>query len=880
MTPRQIFDTWWPLAASWLMMGLELPAVSATMARLPGPEISLAAYGGVVFPVALLVEAPIIMLLSASTALCRDRHAYERLRRFMRVAAASLTLIHVAVAATPLFDFLVEHVLGTPAEIRSTARLGLLVMTPWTASIAYRRFHQGVLIRFGRSRLVGTGTAVRLVANFSVLALGWRHGEIPGILVGTAAVITGVLAEAVFVGWAVRPVLRNEIPDRLPDTPPLTVRSFVAFYTPLALTSLLSLLSLPMGAAAMGRLPLTIESLAVWPVINGLTFTLRSLGFAYNETVLALIDREGAYAALRRFAFFLAGGASLLLLGVTASPLSRVWFADVSGLPPHLVTLARGALWIAVPLPALSALQHWLTGLVTNARSTRAVSESMATGLGVTAVSLLIGIAFVQAPGIRVFLVCSLIGYVMQTGWLVFRSRTVRRSHAAAVAAAALVLATGLTPQEARAARAESAVASARAARVPDGFSVDPVVLGPFDDAPIAFAWLPDGRVMIAERASGVVRCAAVGAGVSDSVLTVPGVEAGSPERGVLGLAVDPDWPDRPFVYVNFTHTAGVTKVVRYRAEGALEDPSSTALTLSDPLEILPDVPDLHPVHNAGALRFGPDGLLYVATGDDSRGCEAQRTESALGKILRVDVRRLRASGGGAAPRGALVSEGNPWSGTDGWRPLVYAYGLRNPFRFTIDPASGALFVGNVGWNDYDEIEWVPDASRDANYGWPVREGDVRITYFGECRRGVTLRDAVHVVPHPVGPIAVTGGPVMRNVPGSPSSFPGAYDGDYFYFEFYSGTLQRLHRSGHEWAIAPPVPGQPSPDVWADGLRSVVDAQLGPDGALWFLVLGFGTEPGLFRIVADGPPVPVGASVRGFIDPDEGPDGVVPEHRR
>ena len=123
--------------------------------QLPDTEVNLAAFGAIVYPFSLLVEAPIIMLLSASTALCRDRYAYERVRKFMRFAAAGLTLVHLAVAATPLFDVVMEHVLDTPEEIRPTARLGLLVMTPWTASIAYRRFQQGVLIRFGRSRLSG-----------------------------------------------------------------------------------------------------------------------------------------------------------------------------------------------------------------------------------------------------------------------------------------------------------------------------------------------------------------------------------------------------------------------------------------------------------------------------------------------------------------------------------------------------------------------------------------------------------------------------------------------------------------------------------------------------------------------------------------------------
>src|SRR5687768_7313663 len=101
---RRIVRLWWPLAASWLLMGVELPLVAAVMSRLDDPKVQLAAYGSVVFPVALVVEAPIIMLLAASTALCTDRHSYLEVRRFMLRAGALLTALHAAVAFTPLYD--------------------------------------------------------------------------------------------------------------------------------------------------------------------------------------------------------------------------------------------------------------------------------------------------------------------------------------------------------------------------------------------------------------------------------------------------------------------------------------------------------------------------------------------------------------------------------------------------------------------------------------------------------------------------------------------------------------------------------------------------------------------------------------------------------
>ena len=204
-----IFEIWWPLAGSWALMGLELPVVSAVMARLDDPEIHLAAYGGVVFPISLLIEAPVIMLLAASTALSKDWQAYRFLRNFMMVLASVLTLVHISIAFTPLYDLVVTGILGVPVQIVEPARMGLMLMTPWTAAIAVRRFQQGLLIRFGHTRVVGVGTALRLMANVTVLSLGLFSQEVPGIVVGTAAVSFGVVVEALFIHSQVQSLLVN-----------------------------------------------------------------------------------------------------------------------------------------------------------------------------------------------------------------------------------------------------------------------------------------------------------------------------------------------------------------------------------------------------------------------------------------------------------------------------------------------------------------------------------------------------------------------------------------------------------------------------------------------------------------------------------------------
>ncbi|HYV50570.1 MAG TPA: hypothetical protein VE910_01605 [Dongiaceae bacterium] len=418
---RAVFTTWWPLAASWLMMGLELPAVSAVIARLANPEIHLAAYGGVVFPLALLVESPIIMLLAASVALSRDWDAYRRLRQFMVRAALSLTILHLVIVLSPLYDFIVGHLLHSPPEIRGPARIGLLIMTPWTASIAFRRFQQGVLIRFHRAKWVGAGTMVRLLANFSVLGAGLWIRDVPGIIVGTTAVAAGVVAEAIFAAFSVRPVLRRHMPERRPEDPVLTWRKLFHFYVPLALTPLMSLLVLPILSAGMGRMPRALESLATLPALNGLIFVLRSLALAYNEVVVALFDRPGSRPALARFTRVLTGVLTLLLALLALTPLGDVWFRHISGLGPALASLGAVGLVIAIALPGLGVFQSWYQGILVAIHRTRGISEAVGIALIGVGITIGAGIYLGTIPGLWVGMTAQLVGNILQTMWLKWR---------------------------------------------------------------------------------------------------------------------------------------------------------------------------------------------------------------------------------------------------------------------------------------------------------------------------------------------------------------------------------------------------------------------------------------------------------------------------
>jgi hypothetical protein len=334
-----------------------------------------------------------------------------------------------------LYYVVVEGLIGVPGEIVEPARIGLMLMLPWTWAIAYRRFQQGVLIGFGYSGAVGVGTLVRLAAGGLVLGLGYFTHLLPGVAVGALAQALGVISEAVYAGIRVRPVLRNELAQAA-VTERLTWRTFADFYVPLALTSLITLLWQPVGSAALSRMPDALNSLAAWPVVSGLIMLLRSFGIAYNETVVALLDKENAWHSLRRFTAWMALATTALQLLVVATPLAEFYFARFSALPANLVVLAKAAIWLALPMPALAVLQSWFQGAILVGRRTRGVPESVMVFFGTALVVLGIGVAAGRWTGLFVSIIGFMLASFTQMAWLWFRSRPVLERLRAGVSAA------------------------------------------------------------------------------------------------------------------------------------------------------------------------------------------------------------------------------------------------------------------------------------------------------------------------------------------------------------------------------------------------------------------------------------------------------------
>ncbi|MBT8402368.1 MAG: hypothetical protein KJP18_00845, partial [Gemmatimonadetes bacterium] len=195
-TPRSVFLFWVPLAATWLMMAVEGPTLAAVIARLADPTFNLAAYG-VAFAFAILVEAPVIMLMSASTALAADGESLRRLRVFSWGLNALATGLLLFVLIPPVYAFLMTTLMGLPDPVSELTYGALWLLLPWPAAIGYRRFLQGLLIRSGRTRLVAAGTVLRLISMASSAVVLAIFTDLPGAWVGAVALSVAVCVEAV-----------------------------------------------------------------------------------------------------------------------------------------------------------------------------------------------------------------------------------------------------------------------------------------------------------------------------------------------------------------------------------------------------------------------------------------------------------------------------------------------------------------------------------------------------------------------------------------------------------------------------------------------------------------------------------------------------------
>lgn len=282
------------------------------------------------------------------------------------------------------------------------------------------------------------------------------------------------------------------------------------------------------------------------------------------------------------------------------------------------------------------------------------------------------------------------------------------------------------------------------------------------------------GRLFVIEKA-GRIRILQDGQLQTQPFLDITDrVGSGGNEQGLLGLAFHPQYSENGRFFVNYTNKSGDTVIARYQVSGDanLADPASEVKLL--------EIGQPYPNHNGGVLAFGPDGFLYAGLGDggsagDPQG-NAQKTDRLLGKILRIDV-----------------DSGDPYSipSDNPFGNEVWAYGLRNPWRMSFDRATGDLYIGDVGQNAWEEIDYLPvGSSGGANFGWNLLEG----THEYEGGPSPEFTAPIAEYSHQEGGCSVTGGYVYRG------SMP-EWNGIYLYGDYCTGLIWGLIQTSSGWQV-------------------------------------------------------------------------------
>jgi len=430
---KKITIFWFPLFLTWLMMAVEGPYIAAIIARLPHEKYNLAAFG-VSFSFALVIEAPVIMLMSATIALVKDRSSFLKVRRFTIFLNTAAVLINLLFLVPGVFHFITYDLIGLDAEISRRVYVTSFALLPWAPAIGYRRFYQGLLIKHHQTGKVTQGTIFRLTAMGITAALLARYVDLEGSVIGGIALCTGVTAEALATRFLVN-MTRNKVLQKVDKVYTsgkeyiLCYRRIIVFYWPLALTTLIALSVRPAIVFFLGKSRMSLETLAVLPVINSLLFIFAAIGLSMQEVIVALMgDHQQNRIKLEKFALTMALSVTVLYGLITFSPLATVWFHTVSGLSMELTLFSILPARILFGMPFMSVFLSFVRGSFVHLNKTKFISNASGIEVAGILIALSITVAhldLVGAVAASISITCGRFTALMYLFWKLLRHNTV-----------------------------------------------------------------------------------------------------------------------------------------------------------------------------------------------------------------------------------------------------------------------------------------------------------------------------------------------------------------------------------------------------------------------------------------------------------------------
>lgn len=393
--------------------------ITSAISRLPDVLNQLAAFG-FSFAIALLIEGPVIHMLSAGTAITNSVASYKKLLSIQRFLAIATTLIHIFLSITPVFRFMAINVMSLPPELFTPAHQAFVVLIPWSATIGYRRLWQGVMIKHGRSKYVPIVMYIRIGLAAFVLTLGIIFQPVGGALLGGITLSIGVISGMISAYIFAKPCL-----DALPktDESDISKNQMVAFYVPLAITSMINLGVRPLLNIGIVRGTHAVESLALWPVVLAYLFLYTSLSQSLQEIVIAEYKNENL-KVIKSFVNTVAtviAGAYLLIYLI--SPLWKIWFVNISNVPTELLIYLPISLGMFIIMPVVSAKISWFRAILVAERETTSLTYAVFVNIGTLLLIIFVVPLIVEIPGVYLAGIAYLFSYLFESLFLFYRSR-------------------------------------------------------------------------------------------------------------------------------------------------------------------------------------------------------------------------------------------------------------------------------------------------------------------------------------------------------------------------------------------------------------------------------------------------------------------------
>lgn len=354
--------------------------------------------------------------------------------------------------------------------------------------------------------------------------------------------------------------------------------------------------------------------------------------------------------------------------------------------------------------------------------------------------------------------------------------------------------------------------------------TIDFMLLASNLNRPVAITHSGDNRLFITEQA-GQIKIIEAGQLLTEPFLNITDLVQAGGERGLLSLAFHPNYQQNGFFYVNYTNKSGTTTISRYTVT---DNPN---IADANSAKIILQIAQPFSNHNGGQIVFGPDGYLYIGTGDGGAGGDphnnGQNLLSLLGKMLRIDVDNSVDSSDTYT-----IPEDNPFVSVDNAQPEIWAYGLRNPWRFSFDSQTGNLFIADVGQSKFEEVNFQPSDSKGGeNYGWRFMEAESCFSPKQNCNDG-SLTLPVLSYSRDEG-TAITGGYVYHG------QIIKSLQGQYIYGDFANGRVWAASQSGSKW----------TPKLLADTTFSISSFGEDVKGEIYLADYGAGKIYNLIKLI-------------------------------